>query len=131
MSSKKFIEQWHENFLSGKHDFLENILDDGVVFNSPIVFKPIEGKLLTKLYLMAAGNSFNLEKFKYSREVHEGLMSVLEFDTYIDEISVNGVDIIQWNADGKIVDFKVMVRPLQAVNKVHQKMQEALDAFKK
>ena len=130
MSSKKFIEQWHENFLSGKHDFLENILDDGVVFNSPIVFKPIEGKLLTKLYLMAAGNSFNLEKFKYSREVHEGLMSVLEFDTYIDEISVNGVDIIQWNADGKIVDFKVMVRPLQAVNKVHQKMQEALDAFK-
>ena len=80
---------------------------------------------------MAAGNSFNLEKFKYSREVHEDLMSVLEFETYIDEISVNGVDIIKWNNDGKIVDFKVMVRPLQAVNKVHQKMQEALDAFKK
>lgn len=131
MNSKKFIEQWHDNFLSGNHDFLDNILDDNVVFNSPIVFKPIEGKFLTKLYLMAAGNSFNLEKFKYSREAHEGLMSVLEFETYIDEISVNGVDIIQWNSDGKIIDFKVMVRPLQAVNKVHQKMQEALDAFKK
>ena len=54
---------------------------------------------------MAAGNSFNLEKFKYSREVHEGMMSVLEFDTYIDEISVN-VDIIQWNANGKLLISK-------------------------
>ena len=66
MNSKKFIEQWHDNFLSGNHDFLDNILDDNVVFISPIVFKPIEGKLLTKLYLMAAGNTFNLEKFKYN-----------------------------------------------------------------
>jgi len=131
MNSKKFIEKWHDNFLSGNHDFLDNILDYNVVFNSPIVFKPIEGKLLTKLYLMAAGNSFNLEKFKYSREVHEGLMSVLEFETYIDEISVNGVDIIQWNEHGKIVDFKVMVRPIQAVNKVHEKMAEALSLYGK
>ena len=130
-NAQNFIKSWHDNLHVKNVDFLEEILDESVVFYSPVVFKPIEGKLLTKLYLMAAGNSFNLKKFKYSREVHEGLMSVLEFETYIDEISVNGVDIIQWNADGKIIDFKVMVRPLQAVNKVHQKMQEALDAFKK
>ena len=79
---------------------------------------------------MAAGNSFNLEKFKYSREVHEDLMSVLEFETYIDEISVT-VLILNGIMMEKLLISKVMVRPLQAVNKVHQKMQEALDAFKK
>jgi len=131
MSAKKFIHAWHENFLSGNHDFLDDILDENVVFKSPVVFKPLEGKLITKMYLMAAGQSFNMENFKYVRELHDGLSSVLEFETLIDDISVNGIDMIQWNEHGKIVDFKVMVRPIQAVNKVHKKMAEALSLYGK
>ena len=131
MSAKKFIHAWHENFLSGNHDFLDDILDENVVFKSPVVFKPLEGKLITKMYLMAAGQSFNMKNFKYVRELHDGLQSVLEFETLIDDISVNGIDMIQWNEHGKIVDFKVMVRPIQAVNKVHKKMAEALSLYGK
>ena len=56
---------------------------------------------------------------------------MLEFETYIDDISVNGVDMIQWNDEGKIVDFKVMIRPLKAVHKVQEKMIEALNQFSK
>ena len=82
------------------------------------------------MYLIAAGFSFNLEKFKYVREVHDELDSVLEFETYIDDIFVNGVDVIKWNLEGKIIDFKVMVRPHRAVTMVQQKMMQALESYK-
>ena len=64
MNAKNFIHAWHENFLTGNHDFLDEILDESVVFHSPVVFKPLPGKDMTKMYLIAAGFSFNLEKFK-------------------------------------------------------------------
>ena len=57
------------------------------------------------------------------------MYSVLEFETFIDDISVNGVDMIEWNSDGQIVDFKVMIRPYQAVQKVQEKMIEALEGL--
>ena len=90
----------------------------------------MEGKEITKMYLFAAGQSFNMDKFKYIREVHDGTNSVLEFETFIDDISVNGVDMIKWNNEGKIVDFKVMIRHLKAVQKVQEKMIESLNSFK-
>ena len=130
MNAKNFIHAWHENFLTGNHDFLDEILDESVVFHSPVVFKPLPGKDMTKMYLIAAGFSFNLEKFKYVREVHDELDSVLEFETYIDDIFVNGVDVIKWNLEGKIIDFKVMVRPHRAVTMVQQKMMQALESYK-
>ena len=71
-----------------------------------------------------------MEKFKYTKEIHDGLNSVLEFETYIDDISVNGVDIIRWTEEGKIIDFKVMIRPLQAIGALQKKMSEALETFK-
>ena len=89
----------------------------------------LEGKEITIMYLHAAGQSFNMDKFRYTREIHDGMNSVLEFETYIDDISVNGVDIIKWNQDGKIMDFKVMIRPFKAVQKVQQKMVEALESL--
>jgi hypothetical protein len=110
--------------------FLELILDESVVFTSPIVFKPIQGKEMTKMYLMGAGITFNMDKFSYVREVVDGLDTILEFETFIDDIAVNGVDMIRWNEEGKIVDFKVMVRPLQAIHILQQKMSEALESFK-
>ena len=71
-----------------------------------------------------------MDKFNYIREVHDGINSILEFETFIDDISVNGVDMIKWNNEGKIVDFKVMIRPLKAVQKVQEKMIESLNSFK-
>ena len=70
-----------------------------------------------------------MDKFRYTREIHDGMNSVLEFETFIDDVSVNGVDIIKWNQDGKITDFKVMIRPFKAVQKVQQKMVEALESL--
>ena len=128
--TKKFLDKWYQGYRSDDPQFLEDILDESVVFSSPVVFKPIEGKEMTKLYLMGAGITFNMDKFSYVREVIDGLDVILEFETFIDDISVNGVDMIRWNSDGKIIDFKVMVRPLQAIHKLQQKMSESLDSLK-
>jgi len=130
LSAKKYIDSWHTVFKSQELDKLDKIIADNAVFTSPVVFKPMEGKEITKMYLFAAGQSFNMDKFKYIREVHDGINSILEFETFIDEISVNGVDMIKWNNEGKIVDFKVMIRPLKAVQKVQEKMIESLNSFK-
>mgnify|MGYP003567640205 FL=1 len=130
MTAKKYIDSWHTVFKSQELDKLDKIIADNAVFTSPVVFKPMEGKEITKMYLFAAGQSFNMDKFKYIREVHDGTNSVLEFETFIDDISVNGVDMIKWNNEGKIVDFKVMIRPLKAVQKVQEKMIESLNSFK-
>ena len=107
----------------------ENIISDDAIFSSPVVFTPMEGKKITMMYLSAAGQSFNMEKFKYTKEIHDGLNSVLEFETDIDGIWVNGIDMITWNEAGKIIDFKVMIRPFKAVQKVQQKMVEALESL--
>ena len=130
MTAKKYIDSWHTVFKSQELDKLDKIIADDAVFTSPVVFKPMEGKEITKMYLFAAGQSFNMDKFKYIREVHDGTNSVLEFETFIDNISVNGVDMIKWNNEGKIIDFKVMIRPLKAVQKVQEKMIESLNSLK-
>jgi len=127
--AKDFISSWHKVMKNYELDDLDNILSEDVVFFSPVVFKAMNGKEITKMYLSAAGKSFNLEKFQYTNEIHDGMYSILEFETYIDDISVNGVDMIEWDEDGKIVNFKVMVRPLKAVQKVQQKMVEALESL--
>jgi hypothetical protein len=80
---------------------------------------------------MGAGQTFNMDRFKYVRELVDGLDCVLEFETFIGDISVNGVDIIRWNENGKIIYFKVMIRPLQAIHALQEKMSESLDALQK
>lgn len=129
--TRSYLEKWHQGLKSMNSNFLDEILDDSCVFTSPIVFKPIEGKEMSKLYLMGAGQTFDMDKFKYVRELVDGLDTVLEFETYIDDISVNGVDIIRWNEEGKIIDFKVMIRPLQAIGALQKKMSEALETLNK
>ena len=122
-----YLKKWHEGLISKDPKLLDEILDESCVFTSPIVFKPIQGKEMSKLYLMGAGQTFDMDRFEYVRELVDGLDSVLEFETYIGDISVNGVDIIRWNDEGKIIDFKVMIRPLQAIGALQKKMSEALD----
>ena len=128
--TRAYLDKWHQGLKSQDQEFLDEILDDSCVFTSPIVFKPIEGKMMSKLYLMGAGKTFDMNRFEYVRELVDGLDTVLEFETYIDDISVNGVDIIRWTEEGRIVDFKVMIRPLQAIGALQKKMSEALDSFK-
>ena len=120
------IEAWHKVVEAKDAAGLDNILAENVVFHSPVVHTPQEGKSITKLYLTAALHVLNNGTFKYLREVISGNNAVLEFTTVIEGITINGVDMISWNAAGQISHFKVMVRPLKAVNKLHELMGRVL-----
>lgn len=124
------IEQWHQLVKTGNVAGLNDILAENVVFHSPVVHTPQKGKMITGLYLTAAFQVFFNETFRYVREVVGEDTAMLEFITEIDGIQVNGVDMIQWDKNGKIIDFKVMVRPLKAINLIHQKMGEMLQRMK-
>ncbi len=124
------IASWHKLIESKNAAGLDNILADNVVFHSPVVHTPQAGKLITTLYLAAALHVFNNDTFKYLREVISGNNAVLEFQTIIDGITVNGVDMITWGDDGRIIDFKVMIRPLKAINLIHKMMGEMLQKMK-
>jgi hypothetical protein len=101
---------------------LDALLADAVVFHSPVVHTPQLGKAITRKYLAAALEVFVNDTFRYVREVIGPRDAVLEFQVTIDGIDVNGVDMITWDDAGQIVEFKVMLRPLKAVNLIHQKM---------
>ena len=125
------IKAWHQVLETTSEEKLDDLLADDVVFHSPVVHTPQVGKDLTKMYLMGAAAVLNNGSFKYEREILAGNNAVLEFTTVIDGITINGVDMITCDDDSKIIDFKVMLRPLKAVNTVHQKMGEMLASFNK
>ncbi|SCX57843.1 nuclear transport factor 2 family protein [Variovorax sp. EL159] len=116
------LATWHrlvkERDLAG----LDALLDEEAVFHSPVVHKPQVGKSITKKYLSAAFQVFFNESFRYVRELKGANDAVLEFELELDGIVINGVDMIKWNEAGRITEFKVMLRPLKAVNLIHQKM---------
>jgi hypothetical protein len=116
------ISAWHDLVRTRNHKGLDSLLADDVVFYSPVVHTPQTGKAITTQYLSAALHVFFNESFRYVRELTGPRDAVLEFDVEIDGISVNGVDMIKWNDAGEIVEFKVMIRPLKAINLIHQKM---------
>ena len=116
------LETWHHLVQSRNVRGLDALLANDVVFYSPVVHTPQVGKAVTKQYLSAAFQVFFNPSFHYVREVVGPLDAVLEFAVDIDGISVNGVDMLKWNAEGQITEFKVMLRPLKAVNLIHQKM---------
>ena len=105
---------------------LDDILAEDAVFHSPVVHTPQEGKQLTKLYLSAAIMVLGGSNFTYVREVIGDSDAVLEFTAEVNGVHINGVDMVHWNADGKIDDFKVMIRPLKAVNLLHGLMRQML-----
>lgn len=127
MTTSPAIETWHRLVRTSDVDGLRNLLADDVVFHSPVVHTPQRGKNLACWYLSAAFKVLGNNAFRYVREVSEGNHAVLEFEADIEGIIVNGVDMITWNEDDKIVDFKVMLRPLKAVNLIHQKMARMLE----
>ena len=122
----RLIEAWHRVVRDRDMRAMHELLDDEVVFHSPVVHTPQRGRAITGKYLGAALEVLNNDSFRYLREVIGEQDAVLEFATEIDGVLVNGVDIIRWNDAGRIVDFKVMVRPLKAIDAVHRKMGEML-----
>jgi len=124
------IATWHKLVKERDAAGLDGILAENVVFHSPVVHTPQAGKPITTLYLTAALHVLNNDTFQYLREVITGNNAVLEFLTVIDGISINGVDMITWGEDGRITDFKVMIRPLKAINLVHKMMGEMLQKIK-
>lgn len=122
------LESWHQLIQSRNPAALETLLADGVVFHSPVVHAPQVGKAVTAQYLKAAFHVFLNDSFRYVREIACSRDAMLEFQVEIDGITVNGVDLIKWDDEGRILEFKVMLRPLKAVNLVHQKMAAMLQA---
>lgn len=125
---KETLASWHQVVSSRDPAQLDALLADDVVFHSPIVHTPQEGKALTSMYLTAAMQVLANDSFQYVREVSSGCDAVLEFTTVIDGITINGVDMIRCADDGRIIDFKVMLRPLKGVNLMHGMMQKMLEA---
>jgi hypothetical protein len=132
------IEKWHAQMRGQLPGRLDELLADDVVFYSPIVYTPQRGKAITTTYLQAAGQTLPGDApapgggdskggFRYTKQVLAGDTAVLEFETTVEGKYVNGVDIIRCNDEGRIVEFRVMIRPLQAVNLVHQQMQATLE----
>jgi len=148
------VAAWHRLLRGELPGGLDALLADDVVFHSPIVFTPQKGKALTRLYLEAAGATFagppgpaagaagrgadaatgagvdlSASPFRYVKETFAGPHAILEFETQVDGKYVNGVDIITCDAEGRITEFKVMIRPLQAVNLLHAKMKAMLETM--
>ena len=130
MSTHPTLAAWHALVKSRDMAALDRILADEVVFHSPVVHTPQRGKAITTQYLTGALHVLNNQHFRYLREVVGPNDAVLEFATQIDGIEINGVDLIRWNDAGLITDFKVMVRPLKAINLLHQKMGAMLEQLK-
>jgi hypothetical protein len=116
------IATWHRIVRDHDAGALDALLDADVVFHSPVVHTPQQGKARAAMYLAAALRVFANPSFRYVREIVGDRDAMLEFETDIDGVLVNGVDLLRWNADGRVVDFKVMLRPLKAINLVHERM---------
>lgn len=123
------IERWHVAAKAADPALLDGLLAEDAVFESPIVHTPQVGKPIVTAYLTAAFQVLNNEHFHYLGEWIGEDSAVLEFGTELDGVKVNGVDMIWWNAEGRITRFKVMVRPLKAINTVHALMGAKLTAM--
>jgi len=150
---ERCLEGWHRHLRGEAGVTLDDLLHEDVTFWSPIVFSPQQGREITKLYLTAAGSTLaggsggsggsgssggessdearseggSAGKFRYVRTIHQGNDAVLEFETTMDGLYVNGVDLITCDDDARIVDFKVMIRPLKAIDAVHAQMRAMLE----
>lgn len=122
------LETWHRIVRTRDPSGLDALLAEDVVFHSPVVHSPQRGRKLTVWYLTAALHVLGNPAFRYVREIIGTSDAMLEFETEIDGVVVNGVDIIRWDESGRVIDFKVMLRPLKAINLVQQRMAAMLQS---
>ena len=126
MTSPSPLPAWHALIEARDPSRLDALLADDAVFHSPVLHTPQMGKPLVKGYLAAAIGILGQASFRYTREIVGARDAVLEFEVELDGLLINGVDLIRWNDDGLITDFKVVIRPLKALQLVQAKMAEAL-----
>lgn len=123
MTTHPGLAAWHAYMASGGNpDLLAALIADDAVFHSPVVHTPQAGKAKVMSYLLAAAQVLGNDSFAYVRELVDGDEALLEFTAELDGIHVNGIDLIRFDAEGKIIDFKVMVRPMKAMNKLWELM---------
>ena len=122
------LDKWYGYMKSHDQAALWDLLHPDAVFESPVVHTPQRGRDITFKYLASAEQVLGGPGFKYVGEWRSDSGAVLEFKTMIDGIEINGVDIITFDAEGRITNFKVMVRPLKAINMLHRLMAEQLAA---
>ena len=122
------LEVWHRLVRTRDPSGLHDLLAEDAVFYSPVVHTPQRGSRLVSRYLSAAFEVFFNPTFRYVRELVGPSDAMIEFETEIDGVLVNGVDLIKWNEAGQIVEFKVLLRPLKAINLVHQRMAAMLQS---
>ncbi len=120
------LDRWHAYIKAPDHAMLFDMLHPDAVFESPVVHTPQRGRDITFKYLASADKVLGGPGFTYTGEWTAPDSAILEFENVIDGIKVNGIDMIRWDADGRIVHFKVMVRPLKAIQMLHAKMGEML-----
>ncbi len=132
MAENSKLTQWME-WIEGEHrpEDLYNMLAEDAVFYSPVVFTGQKGRDLVMAYLTGAGDVLGGGKFTYKNTWENENSVVLEFETETDGMYVNGIDIITWNDAGKIIEFKVMIRPEKALQATKANMMKALEALKK
>jgi len=131
MTPAEMSAKWHAVAQSGDEAAISALLHDDAVFESPVVHTPQRGKPITQKYLASAGKVFGDTGFHYVGEWHAPNSLIMEFNAEIDGIAIDGIDMITWDDAGLILNFKVMVRPLKAVNMLHQKMAEMLTQMTK
>jgi hypothetical protein len=122
------LSTWHALVVTRNTKGLDALLADDVVFHSPVLHTPQIGKAIAMQYLSAAFHVFFNDTFQYIREIIGPRDAALEFQVEMDGIVVNGIDLLKWNDEGQIVEFKVLIRPLKAINLIHQKMAAMLVA---
>ena len=124
------VAAWHAIVANRDARGLDTLLAPDAVFHSPVVHTPQAGKAKVAAYLGAALHVLGNDSFRYVREVVGERDAAREFELELDGLHVNGIDLLRWNDAGQVTDFKVMLRPLQAVNLIHQKMAAMLAARK-
>ena len=121
------LRAWHAVVESGNPALLDDLLADDVVFRSPAVFTPQQGKSVTTRYLSSAMVVLG-PSLRYVGQWHDQASAVLEFEAELDGVYVQGVDMLRWNEQDKLTSFTVMVRPIRGLQKLAELMAPRLSA---
>jgi hypothetical protein len=118
------LQRWHKVVFEKDFDLLNELLDENVEFHSPTLWKPKLGRDVTAYILQMITAMF--EDFEYHREWISEDSLALEFSANIEGKNLKGIDLIRWNDEGKIIHFEVMLRPLNTLQLVFEKMTKHL-----
>ncbi|WP_407303352.1 nuclear transport factor 2 family protein [Acinetobacter sp.] len=123
------VQRWHEMLKTSDMSILNDLLADDVVFRSPVAYNPYPGKQVVFFILTNVIQIF--ENFRYHREFYseDGLNVVLEFSANVGEKKLKGIDMIQFNEQGQIIDFEVMLRPKSGLEALAVQMGQRMAAF--